>query len=75
MEMQEMMQSVITNQFVCGLQSALKGKLAGKEGHFEHLLTLARFEEAKLRELRDNEENPKTTRKNTGPLVHTPLKG
>ena len=36
--------SVLTNQFVAGLLSELKGKLAGKEGNFEQLLTLARFQ-------------------------------
>ena len=48
-EMQDMGGSVLTNQFVAGLLSELKGKLAGKEGNFEQLLTLARFE---IRDLR-----------------------
>ena len=72
MEMQEMARSVLTNQFVSGLQFTLKGKLAGKEGQFEQLLTLARFEEAKMRELCPSTAMP---RKNTGPPAHTQAKG
>ena len=70
-EMQEMARSVLTNQFVSGLQSTLKGKLAGKEGQFEQLLTLARFEEAKMRELCPSTAMP---RKNAGPPAHTQAK-
>ena len=43
--------SVLTHQFVAGLQSELKLKVAGSEGTFEELLAKARLEEAKLRDL------------------------
>ena len=51
-EMQDMGMSVLANQFASGLLSELKSKLAGKEGGLEQLLTLARFEEAKIHDLR-----------------------
>ena len=51
-ETQSMGKLVLTSQFVAGLQSELKSKLAGKDGGFEQLLAQARFEEAKIRELR-----------------------
>ena len=44
-------QLVLANQFVAGLLPELKAKVAGSEGKLEQLLTKARFEEAKLREL------------------------
>ena len=75
LEMQELMKSVLTNQFVCGLQPELKGKLAGRDGHFEQLFTIARFEEAKARELRQKEGTPMTPRKNSGPPARTLTKG
>ena len=75
LEMQELMKSVLTNQFVCGLQPELKGKLAGRDGHFEQLLTIARFEEAKARELQQKEGTPTTPRKNSGPPARTLTKG
>ena len=40
--------------------STSKCKLAGKEGDFEQLLTLARFEEAKVRDLRETRRNEGT---------------
>ena len=43
--------SVLAHQFVAGLQSDLKVKVAGMEGTFEELLAKARLEEAKLRDL------------------------
>ena len=48
---EEMGQLVLANQFLAGLLPELKSKVAGSEGNFEQLLTKARFEEAKLREL------------------------
>ena len=65
--MQDMGRSVLTNQFVAGLVSELK-ELAGKEGNFEQLLTLAMFKEAKARDLwesRRHEETPATSKKNS----------
>lgn len=43
--------SLLASQFIAGLQPELKAKLAGKDVGFEQLLTLARFEEAKIRDL------------------------
>ena len=50
-EAEDMGQLVLANQFVAGLLPELKTKVAGTEGKLEQLLTKARFEEAKLREL------------------------
>ena len=44
-------QSVLAYQFVAGLISELKRKLVGREGSFEQLLTIAHFEEARLRDV------------------------
>ena len=44
-------QSILANQFTAGLLPEIKVKLAGCEGTFEHLLSKARFEEAKLRSM------------------------
>ena len=57
------------------LISELKSKLAGKEGNFEQLLTLARFEEAKVRGLRDPPERGDSTNKKRGPTIKTTAKG
>ena len=43
--------TVLANQFVVGLIPELKRKVAGTERNFEQLVTKARFEEAKLREI------------------------
>ncbi len=61
-----MRKTVLANQFVVGLIPELKRKVAGTEGNFEQLLTKARFEEAKLREI-----TPKTKQQNQS---HTLLK-
>ena len=50
-EAEKMGRSVLAYQFVAGLCQKLKAKIAGSEGNFEQLLTRARFEEAKFREL------------------------
>ena len=42
--------SVLSSQFVAGLNPTLKSKVAGIEGDFGQLLVKARFEEAKLKE-------------------------
>ena len=47
---ESMGRSVLSSQFVAGLNPALKPKVAGVEGDFEQLLVKARFEEAKLKE-------------------------
>ena len=46
-------QSVLAYQFVSGLRPEIKAKVAGTEGDFEKLLTKARFEEVKLRDIGD----------------------
>ena len=44
-------QTALVNQFVVGLLPGIKSKIVGCEGNFDQLLTKARFEEAKLRDL------------------------
>ena len=44
-------QTVLVNQFVVGLLPEIKSKIVGCESKFDQLLTKARFEEAKLRDL------------------------
>ena len=53
-------QMVLTNQFVTGLRGDIKMKVVGVEGSFDQILTRARFEEAKLRDLSNNETGPST---------------
>ena len=60
-EAEQITQTVLTNQFVAGLQSNIKAKIAGTEGTFGELLTKARFEEAKLRELRSTQAQSLTS--------------
>ena len=77
-ETQDMGKSVLTSQFVSGLQPELKSKLAGKEGGFEQLLTLARFEEAKIRDLRTathGSGTPGMTRKSASSATRTTTRG
>ena len=50
-------QTVLSSQFVSGLRSHIKSKVAGHEGSFDELLTRARFEEAKSHELRPNQQS------------------
>lgn len=57
-EAEAIAQTVLTNQFVAGLRSNIKAKVAGTEGTFEELLTKARFEEAKVRKLRSRPAKP-----------------
>ena len=44
-------QSVLSYQFIAGLVSDLKRKLVGREGTFEQLPEVARFEEARIRDI------------------------
>ena len=46
--------SVLTGQFVSGLCSGIRSRVIGIEGSFEQLLSRARFEEAKLRDIGDS---------------------
>ena len=50
-EAEEMGRAVLANQFVNGLATDLKTKMTGKEGDLSKLLAIARFEEAKIREV------------------------
>lgn len=51
--------AVLTSRFVAGLKRTLQEKLTGMEGDFTQLLSRARLEEAKRRELRlDDKERP-----------------
>ena len=52
-EVESMGRSVLAYQFVAGLRSDIKIKVAGTEGNFEQLLMKARFEEVKIRDLID----------------------
>ena len=64
-ETEDMGRSVLAYQFVSGLLPEIKRKVAGNDGDFEQLLTRARFEEAKLRELYEpppNRSNPLPSR-------------
>ena len=45
--------AVLASQFAAGLLPEIKAKVAGNEGDLEALLTKARFEEAKIRNLRN----------------------
>ena len=75
-ETESMGKSVLEYQFVSGLQSELKTKLAGRDGEFEQLLVRARFKEAKNRDLRTSMSNsgpkgpPKRTSGTTPPRLH-----
>ena len=57
-EAEKLRQMVLTNQFVTGLREDIKIKVVGVEGSFDQMLTRARFEEAKLRDLSNNETRP-----------------
>ena len=59
-EAEGMGQSVLAYQFVAGLQTEIKSKVAGAEGGFEQLLVKARFEEAKLKDLNSQTSTDKT---------------
>ena len=50
-EAERLGQLVLVNQFVAGLLEDIKAKVVGIEGGFDQLLSRARFEEAKLRDL------------------------
>ena len=50
-EAEEMGKSILSSQFVSGLRSDPKSKIAGMEGDMDSLLIKARFEEAKAKSL------------------------
>ena len=64
-EVEEMGQSVLSSQFVAGLVPELKTTVAGLEGGLEKLLTKARFEEAKIRDLIEVQKKPAGTPKSS----------
>ena len=68
----QMRQSVLAYQFVAGLRSELKAKLVGREGTFEQLLEVARFEEARFR---DEVQQERATRRNSTPSSGPPPTG
>ena len=49
-----MARTMLANQFAAGLRQEIKVEVAGAEGTFEQLLTKAKFEEAKLRDMGTN---------------------
>ena len=51
-------QTILTNQFVAGLLPEIKSTIVGSEGNFNQLLSKARFEEAKLREIYSIQSSP-----------------
>ena len=57
-ETEQMGQTVLSSQFVAGLLPDIKSKVAGVEGDLEKLPTKARFEEAKLRALKETQKAP-----------------
>ena len=66
-EAEDMGRSVLSYQFVAGLRQEIKVRLAGVEGTFEQLLARARLEEAKLRDLAEQE--PRISRKPINPHI------
>ena len=51
-------QTILTNQFVAGLLPDIKSKIVESESNFNQLLSKARFEEAKLREIYSIQSSP-----------------
>ena len=58
--------TVLSSQFVAGVQNEIKIKLAGMEGDMYQLLVRARFEEAKQRDLVHTDESMGTERRPPG---------
>ena len=76
-EAQTMGRAVLVNQFVCGLRPDLKTKLAGKEGEFKQMLTLVRFKEAKVQDLKASSHHsvvPGVSMQSGGTTTRTPSK-
>ena len=79
-EAEDLGRSVLAYQFVAGLQPDIRRKLAGQEGSFDQLLTRARFEEAKLKELGSPEQTTGAQKqtaqlKDQGGAAVTPARG
>jgi len=61
LETEQMASTMLANQFAVGLKQEIKVKVAGIEGTFEQLLSLAKFEEAKLiRNIGNTDSRPVT---------------
>lgn len=58
-EAESMGKSVLAYQFVTGLRTELKSKVAGLEGSFDALVVKARFEEAKCKEIPRTQVTPR----------------
>lgn len=70
-ETESMGKSVLAYQFVAGLHSDLKMKVAGTEGSFDELLAKARLHEAKLRDLAGETQKAIQKKPNESGNVHT----
>ena len=60
---------MLVSQFVAGLKSALKSKVAGMEGGFDEVVVKARFEEPKLQVLNPKQPPKKSHVAPTSPAV------
>ena len=63
---------VLASQFAAGLLHPIKVKVAGTEGDFETLLTRARFEEARLRDLANTQQGQHKSFLGKKPPVQAP---
>ena len=63
---------VLASQFAAGLLHPIKVKVAGTEGDFETLLTRARFEEARLRDLANTQQGQHKSFLGKNPPVQAP---
>ena len=66
-EAEKVGQIVLVNQFVSGLRSELQAKVVGVEGSMDEIVTKARFEEAKLKELSGWSNGPQQRRTSQPP--------
>ena len=71
-EAETMDKSVLASQFAAGLRHEIKIKLAGTDGTIDQLLTKARFEEAKIKELGVVKDTPSTTNTRQAIAARTP---
>ena len=71
-EAESMGRAVLASQFVSGLRPEIKAKIAGTEGSMDALLTKARFEGAKIRDLASNQQQRQKSFRSgfSGPSQH-----
>ena len=62
-EAEAMGKSVLSYQFIAGLADKIKAKLVGRTGTFEELLTQARFEEARQKNIPSSQQSTHPSRK------------